>query len=68
MGFILKNKWIIAGVILGAIIGYAYYFYIGCLSGACVISSKPVVSTLYFAVLGGLGFSYINYPRLKSKK
>jgi hypothetical protein len=68
MGFILKNKWIIVGVFLGAILGYAYYYYVGCLSGACVISSKPLVSTIYFAVMGGLFFSYISYPRFKSKK
>ena len=68
MEFLLKNKWIIVGVFLGAILGYAYYFYVGCLSGACVISSNPWVSTVYFAIMGGLGFSYISYPRLKSKK
>ncbi|AEK22160.1 DUF6132 family protein [Capnocytophaga canimorsus] len=54
---IAKNKWILLGIILGAIAGYLYYHYVGCLSGTCAITSKPINSTLYGAVLGGLLFS-----------
>jgi len=38
--------------VLGAAIGYAYYYFIGCASGACPISSNPYISTMYGAVLG----------------
>ena len=45
------------GVIVGAISGYLYYKYVGCASGTCHITSKPINSTLYFALVGGLLFN-----------
>ncbi len=45
------------GVILGAIAGYAYYYFVGCASGTCAITSKPLNSTIYGAVMGGLLFN-----------
>ncbi|RAR73930.1 hypothetical protein [Flavobacterium aciduliphilum] len=45
------------GVIVGAVSGYLYYRFIGCATGTCAITSKPLNSTAYFAVLGGLLFS-----------
>ena len=42
------------GAVLGAGLGFAYYKFICCSSGACPLTSHPVVSTLYGAVLGGL--------------
>lgn len=45
------------GVIVGAIAGYAYYYYVGCASGACAITSKPINSTLYGSLMGGLLFN-----------
>lgn len=48
------------GVIIGLISGYAYYHYIGCVSGTCSITSKPLNSTLYGGVLGGLLFNMIS--------
>ena len=47
------------GVVVGLISGYAYYHYIGCISGTCYITSKPLNSTLYGGVLGGLFFNMI---------
>jgi uncharacterized membrane protein YedE/YeeE len=55
-----KNQtfWItVIGVILGAMAGYAYYYYIGCATGSCSITSSPVNSTLYGSLMGGLLFS-----------
>lgn len=43
---------IIMGLFLGAIAGYAYYFFIGCNSGTCPISSNPLISTAYGALVG----------------
>ncbi|MFC2108983.1 DUF6132 family protein [Bacteroidota bacterium] len=54
LAFFIKYKLIIIGIALGAIAGYAYYSFIGCNSGTCAITSRPVNSTLYGAVLGGL--------------
>jgi Family of unknown function (DUF6132) len=45
------------GVFIGAIAGYAYYYYIGCASGTCAITSKPINSTLYGSLMGGLLFN-----------
>jgi cell division protein FtsW (lipid II flippase) len=40
--------------VLGALGGYAYYFWIGCVSGTCPITSNPWISTGYGALLGFL--------------
>lgn len=51
-----KKAYIITGIgaIIGAIAGYAYYHYVGCTSGYCAITSKPLNSTLYGSLMGGL--------------
>jgi len=54
MNFILENKLTIIGVIAGAIGGYLYYHFVGCESGTCAITSKPLNSSLYGAMMGGL--------------
>ncbi len=45
------------GVLVGAIAGYLYYTNIGCVSGTCAITSKPLNSTLYGSLMGGLLFN-----------
>ena len=52
-----KYKLTILGVVIGAIGGYLYYHFVGCNSGTCVITSKPINSTLYGALMGGLVFN-----------
>jgi len=47
------HKRAIAAVIGGAG-GYAYYYYIGCISGTCAITSNPYISTVYGMVMGAL--------------
>lgn len=42
------------GAVLGAIGGYAYYYFVGCASGTCAITSSPVNSSLYGLFMGGL--------------
>lgn len=54
---LLKNKLAIVGVVLGAVGGFAYWYYVGCASGTCMITSKPLNSSAYGAVMGGLFFS-----------
>ena len=53
------------GVVLGAIAGYFYYYYVGCASGSCAITSKPLNSTLYGAAMGGLVFNMFIKPPKK---
>jgi hypothetical protein len=42
----------IIGAAAGAILGFLYYKFIGCSTGTCPITAKPLNSTLYGAVLG----------------
>lgn len=52
-----RQKWFgLGGVLLGGLAGYAYYYYVGCASGTCPITSQPWTATLYGAVMGGLTF------------
>jgi hypothetical protein len=44
-------KAIIGGVI-GAAIGFLYYYFIGCRSGSCAITSNPYFSVLYGLIAG----------------
>lgn len=57
MNFLLKHKTILLGILAGSVGGYLYYHFIGCTTGSCPITSQPVNSTLYGAMMGGLLFS-----------
>jgi len=54
---------ILTGIIAGAIGGYLYYHYAGC-DGHCLISSNPIISTLYGALLGGLAGNLFQKKRV----
>jgi hypothetical protein len=51
--------------IIGGISGYLYYYFIGCSSGACAISSNPFFITLYG---GFMGFLAGYKPRKKTSE
>lgn len=54
-GIFKKYGLAIIGIAVGAIGGYLYYYFIGCSSsGTCPITSRPLNSTLYGALMGGL--------------
>lgn len=57
MQFVKKHFLTIIGILIGSLGGYAYYFFVGCASGTCAITSNPLNSTLYGAMMGGLLFS-----------
>lgn len=46
-----------AGMVAGALAGYFYWKFVGCSSGSCAITSRPLNSSIYGAVMGGLLFS-----------
>lgn len=60
MVLVKKYKMQIIGTIVGAGLGYAYYYFIGCANGTCAITSKPLNSTLYGALMGLLFFSSLS--------
>lgn len=48
------------GIAIGGVLGWAYWYWVGCESGACPITSRPLNSSLYGAVMGALFFSNFN--------
>ncbi len=48
-----KVLFTVLGVTLGAGLGWLYWNYFGCTNG-CAITSSPVNSSLYGALMGGL--------------
>jgi hypothetical protein len=54
--FITNNKLYLIGVVFGGIFGFVYWKFVGCSNGTCMISSRPLNSTIYFAVMGALVF------------
>jgi hypothetical protein len=54
--WIIKNKLLLIGASVGAVAGYIYYATVGCITGTCAITSSPINSTAYFAVMGALAF------------
>ena len=45
---------LIIGAAVGGGLGFAYYKFVGCSSGACPLTSNPVISTIYGSVVGAL--------------
>lgn len=43
---------VLAGILIGGVLGFIYYKVIGCSAGTCPITSKPLNSILYGAVMG----------------
>ena len=64
-----KKTYIVTGigVIVGLVAGYLYYQEIGCISGTCAITSKPLNSTLYGGLMGGLLFNLLITSSNKKK-
>lgn len=57
--FIKNYRLTLLGTLVGAIGGYAYYYFVGCNSGTCSITSSPINSTVYGVLMGGLLFNMI---------
>jgi hypothetical protein len=57
--FIKKNLLVLIFTAAGAVGGFLYWNYIGCLSGTCVIKSVWYLSTLYGLGLGWIAGSLI---------
>jgi len=49
-----NNKLYVIGAAVGASAGFLYWHQVGCTSGTCLITSKPLNSSLYGAVMGAL--------------
>jgi len=38
----------------GTLVGLAYYYFVGCTTGGCAITSNPVNSMIYMGLIGWL--------------
>ena len=36
----------------GALLGYGYYYFIGCRTGSCPLTGNPLITTMYGVLLG----------------
>lgn len=51
----LRSSWLwkpLSGVIVGAVLGFLYYRFVGCSSGSCAITGNPYMSSLFGAAMG----------------
>jgi hypothetical protein len=53
------------GVVAGGLIGFLYYYFVGCKSGTCAITSNPYNSMLFG---GFFGFFITSSPCARSVK
>lgn len=62
----MQKKWIRLSVfgLIGMSAGFAYYYYIGCQSGACPITNNPYISMGYGLAAGLL----LGWENKKGKK
>lgn len=50
-----KRHWLtLLGIALGATGGFLYWNFIGCTTGTCPITSSPINSSVWGAIIGGL--------------
>lgn len=66
--FFKKHSVLFIGILLGAIGGILYWKLIGCSSGTCPITSSPINSSIWGAVMGGLIASSFTPEKIKKKK
>lgn len=45
---------LVLGVVIGGGLGFAFYKRVGCSSGACPLTSNPIISTIYGSIVGAL--------------
>ncbi len=65
--FFLQHWLKIAGLATGILGGYLYYYYVGCVSGTCSISSNPYKMMFFGAIMGYLLFDMFSGDKSKKK-
>jgi len=49
---------------IGALLGFLYYYFVGCNSGTCAITSSPYMSMIWG---GAMGYFLVNSPCARGK-
>ena len=65
---ITKYKLELVGLVGGSIAGWCYWYFVGCASGTCAITSSPVNSTLYGAFMGAIVLSLFKGEKKREEK
>ena len=65
--FLKKNLLRIIGALIGGVGGFLYYYFVGCSSGTCPITSNPYISILYGGLLGYLLLGMIKNQEHETK-
>jgi len=52
------------GIVIGGMAGFLYFYFVGCKSGSCAITSNPYMSVLWG---GFMGFFLISSPCSRGK-
>ncbi|MEP7237053.1 MAG: DUF6132 family protein [Ferruginibacter sp.] len=60
-----NNVLYLIGAAVGAIAGFIYWQQVGCSSGTCMITSKPLNSSVYGAIMGSLLFGLFKKEKKK---
>lgn len=42
----------LAGIVIGGTAGYLYYYFVGCSTGSCAITSNPYMSIIFGSAMG----------------
>lgn len=42
----------VLAIVIGGVAGFLYYYFVGCNSGSCAITSSPTMSIIWGALLG----------------
>ncbi len=66
--YLLKHWLKIAGIATGALGGYLYYYYVGCINGTCPITSNPYRMMIYGALIGLLLFDMFSSDKSHKKE
>jgi hypothetical protein len=65
---ILKYKLELLGMLGGSVAGWLYWYYVGCASGTCAITSSPFNSSVYGAIMGALLLNMLKKEPKKEKQ
>lgn len=64
--WMVLNKFYLIGAAIGAVSGFLYWKYVGCITGTCAITANPVRSTVYFAFMGAFVFGLFKKKKEKA--
>lgn len=65
--FVKKYRLTLIGILAGMVAGFFYWRFIGCVSGSCPITSSPVLSILWGALIAGLLFNILEHRKTKGQ-